>query len=339
MQSLMHHSGWVYNQKTDLLVFGLSTVFALIVAFLVPLGIEEFLSIYILIDQPHIYTTYMYTYNSKRFFREFKKELILIPILCLLTSTYLVYVWGYYSLAVLLAVYSMFHFGKQQLAWFFIASAKEGKYLNSFDRIIEKLTAYLSIFGPGIISMAYIAGRKGWRFPSDMPVLPDETIYYIYYSWLVSFTTYVGIQVYKFVKFKQISWGKNFHLLNGLFIWIIFRLIPFKEAMYFGGFLVIFGHSIPYIYLGQRYVKDRIAKGEEFFIPFSPKLYVFVILCSIGIALTYIEVFVFDNYVAGNKSRFDFFKTIMVSVVFTHYTIDGFMWKHKKHPEGLAFLK
>lgn len=232
----------------------------------------------------------------------------------------------------------MFHFAKQQMAWFFIAGAKENSQIYPLEKYIDRAVIYLSVLGPGLMSLSAIVGRNGWRVIGDMPVIPDEFVLVIFGLWCISFSAYVVIQILKFQKIQLISWGKNFHLINGLFIWSMFRFLPLEKLGYIGGYLVIFGHSIPYIYLGQRYVKNRIKEKEEFYIFFPSKIYVFVILWCLGMTLSFFEVSGF-HLLTSTHTGFSIFRVLVISMVFTHYTIDGFMWRRDVHPEGLNWLK
>ena len=324
--------------KIDLLLFVIPNLLAALTAYLTQFDLGEFISIYIVVDQSHVYTTFFFTYNSKRFSKRYKKQLTIIPILSLLISASLVFIWGFKPLIYLLTTYSMFHFAKQQMSWFYIASSKENSHIFKFEKYIDKLTINLSVLGPGLISLTYIAGRNGWRGIGDMPTLPDETILIVFTMWCLSFTSYVAVQIIKYMKLGLISWGKNFHLLNGLMIWCLFRFLPLEKLFYLGGYLVIFGHSIPYIYLGQRYVKNRLKMKEEFFILFPSKIYVVLILFSLGMLFSYFEVTGF-HLLRSDKIQHSILRVLVISMVFTHYTIDGFMWKKNVHPEGLSFLK
>lgn len=336
MQKL--ESKWVYSMKTDLLLFIIPNLLAALTAYPTQFGLGEFISIYIVVDQSHVYTTFFFTYNSKRFSKRYKKQLTIIPILSLIISSGLVLIWGFKPLIYLLTTYSMFHFAKQQMSWFYIASAKENSHIFKLEKYIDKLTINLSVLGPGLISLTYIAGRNGWRGVGDMPTLPEETILIVFAMWCLSFGSYVLVQILKYIRLGLISWGKNFHLLNGLMIWCLFRFLPLEKLFYLGGYLVIFGHSIPYIYLGQRYVKNRIKMNEEFYILFPSKIFVVLILFSLGMMFSYFEVTGFD-ILRSDRTLFSIFRVLVISMVFTHYTIDGFMWKRKVHPEGLSFLK
>ena len=67
-------SGWVFDFKTDLVLFGSCTLIALLFGFYFD-SFSNFVFAYVLLDQSHIYTTYFFTYNSKKFSKKYKKIL------------------------------------------------------------------------------------------------------------------------------------------------------------------------------------------------------------------------------------------------------------------------
>jgi len=335
-------SGWIYSYKIDLLIFLIPSVLALFISYLIPYGLEEYISIYIILDQPHIYSTFLYTYNSKRFFIKFKRRLLWFPVLMFSFICLLMFVWGHRPVGYILAASVLYHVCKQQLAWFFIASGKENYYLNKFEKINDKAFAYLCVFGPLIISMSYIAGAKGWRTPSDLPILPDEVLYIVFSSWSVCFIIYVIYQLVKYFKFNFISWGKHFHLINGLIIWLAYRLLLFdnyERLVNFGLLLMVLGHSIPYLFLGHKYTNNRIRNNEEFYIKFPDRLPVFLILLLVGAIFAYLEVNLFNYFRNLSRVSSTLIIAFVYTVAFNHHYIDRFMWKRDTHLEGLSFLK
>jgi hypothetical protein len=236
----------------------------------------------------------------------------------------------------LLAVYTVFHFCKQQAAWFFIASSKDKLKKTKYENVIDKLTIYLSVAGPALISMCSIVGKKGWRISTDLPNLPDQVIHIVFYSWIIVMIQYLCIQCIKYKKKSYVTWGKHFHLINGLFIWVMYRLEPIDSIAFIGALLLMYGHSIPYIYLGQRYMKDRIENGEKYYLPLPSKKFLFIALATFGIAAAYSEVKLVNIFWITNS---EIVKSIILTCVFTHYFFDGFLWKKQYHPEGLAFIK
>ena len=322
---------WVFSKKEDLLVFGGSSIIAITIGFFIN-GFGDYFWMYVLHDQPHVYTTYFYTYGSDRFSKRFKVALALIPLMIfsILLSTYYFGEAKYVSL--LLAHYSIFHFMKQQTAWFFISAARTGR--SKRERIIDKFAIYSCIAGPALLSMMDGIGKRGWRTEVDLMVLPNYLKYPISMIMALSIAAYLLTQINHFIKNKEINWGKHFHLLNGLVIWVIYRLEPFPNAAIFGLLLLVFGHSTPYLFLGKKYVESRKVKGEHFLaLLSSPKLMLPVlIVCTMLLSYGEVETRIFfsENIVI---------RSLLLTVVLTHFTIDSFLWRRDIHPEGLEFLK
>ncbi len=331
MSSSSAEKKWVFGIKDDLLIFGGSTLIAITIGFLIN-DFGDYFWMYVLHDQPHVYTTYFYTYGSDRFSKKFKFLLALIPItiFILLLS---IYEFGkpiYVSM--LLAHFSIFHFIKQQTAWFFISAARQQR--SSLARIIDKVTIYSCIAGPALLSMMEGIGRSGWRTDNDLIVLPNYFKYPVWALAGISISAYLVNQILEYSKGRQINWGKHFHLLNGTLIWIIYRLEPFPKAAVFGLLLLVFGHSTPYLFLGKKYVASRKNKGERFIaLLSSPKLMLpFLIICTMLLSYSEVEVRNFSN---GNF----IIRSLLLTIVLTHFTIDSFLWRKDIHPEGLEFLK
>ncbi|PIP88720.1 MAG: hypothetical protein COW01_11140 [Bdellovibrionales bacterium CG12_big_fil_rev_8_21_14_0_65_38_15] len=325
---------WVYSFKEDMLVFGGATLISLMLALYLDTFIP-FYWVFIFFDQPHVFTTFFYTYGSERFRKKFKIRLILLPILGFGVSYYLFTQVSDYACYFVLSNMSIFHFMKQQSAWFFISKYKEKPTgLNlKYENTIDKLVIYSCIWAPSLISTSSIIGVSGWRIPKDLIQMPQVFVWPVAIVWSVALVLYIGLQVFKFKKTKTISWGKNFHLLNAQIIWLFARFAETPKLQVFGQFLMVFGHSIPYIYLGLKYRESRTGK-EKFFLNFSSLKTLFIFLMTFGMIVSYLEIETeIKFYDAG------LIPSLWLGVVYTHFMIDTFMWKTKTHPEGLAFLK
>lgn len=325
-------SQWVFGKKDDLLIFGGSTLIALTIGLFVT-DFGEYFWMYILHDQPHVYTTYFYTYGSDRFSKKFKTALILLPIVIFSITLSIYHFLGQTAMLMVLANYSLFHFIKQQTAWFFISAAKEGPRSKS-ENYIDKSVIYFSIAGPAILSLVESTGKSGWRYTWDLVSLPAWIQNPIYTLWALSFTLYVLAQIKKYIQTGHISWGKHFHLMNGMLIWVIYRLEPFQKAGVFGLLLLVFGHSTPYLFLGSKYMNSRKSKGERFWATINSPKFMLPVLIICTILLSYTEVTARSFY-----SQNILIRSLLLTFVLTHFTLDSFIWRKNIHPEGLSFLK
>ena len=290
---------------------------------------------FILFDQPHVFTTYFYTYTSDRFSKQFRTALVSLPIICFVISYLMfVYLGDDFTYAVL-SNFSAFHFVKQQSAWFYIAKSKEDPLIQNrkFENYIDKAVIQLSTAGPLLISMTETFGRSGWRSPGDLILVPVFLKMPLFSLMALSLILYIALQIYKYQKFKVITWGKNFHLLNGLLIWTAYRFTTGGGLGMAGQMATVFGHSFPYIYLGLRYYESR--QGKEKFWPGIKNLKIMAVsVVLLGILTSYIEViseraFYTDGIVPS----------LWLGLIFSHFLIDTFMWKTDTHREGLEFLR
>lgn len=329
-------SSWVFSLKEDLYVFGGSLLVALCFGYYFD-SFNNFIFAYVLLDQCHIYSTYFYTYNSKRFSKEFKKILIGIPLFFFILSFVLIHYFGLQYLSFVLSAYSLIHFYKQQRAWFLIASSKEIKKSN-FENIVDKAVIFFSIGGPIYISLVENVGRDGWRVARDLFYLPDYIIPYVFNGWIISIILYFSLQVKQFYLYKSISWGKHIQLLSSLLIWVAFRLEPFEKSKIYGLFLLFFSHSFPYYYPGIKYVRDRISKGEKFYIPFPESKLIPIFLYVLTVGVVCMEQMLRQAF-HGLGNPYHIIGIIIHTSVLTHFTLDGIIWKKRFHPEGLEFLR
>lgn len=334
INSISRQSQWVFSAKEDLLLFAGSTILAFIGSFFID-SFENYFWMFVFFDQPHVFTTYFYTYTSDRFSSQFRTTLILLPIICFICSYAL---WTGFSDAFVYAVlgnFSVFHFAKQQCAWFFIAGAKEGRSLvwSNYEKLIDRFVAYSAIGAPMLLSMTDAIGRSGWRRPGDLILVPMWLVEPIIVIWVGSWIAYLALQIKKYRHDKTITWGKHFHLLNGQLIWFIYRIIPIEQVNIAGQMLIVFGHSFPYIYLGLNYYESR--KTKEKFWPGiqSIKLMACFVIAA-TILISYIEVVSERKFYSNG-----IVPCIWMGLIFTHFLIDTFMWKYDTHPEGLEFLK
>lgn len=332
LKNYINNSQWVFSPKEDISVFGGASLIALILGCFID-SFGDYFWMYILYDQPHVYTTYFYTYGSKRFSKKFKIALTLIPIAFFIFALSLVKFVSTFSLTMFLAYYSIFHFVKQQCAWFFISAGKDCTR-SSFEKRLDQIVIYSAIFTPAFLSMTEHIGKKGWRYPNDFFVLPEWIVLPLTLLWGGSLLIYTGFNIRKYLRSGIINVGKHFHLLNGMLIWVIYRLEPFHGAGVFGLLLLVFGHSTPYVFLGHKYMRAQQSKGESFFLILtSPKLMMpLLILMTIG--LSYFEVQIRNVFYDNVTVR-----CLLLTAVFTHFTLDSFIWRSDVHPEGLSFLR
>lgn len=329
-----HQSKWVFSKGEDLVLFGGATLLAIAASFYVE-SFANYFWMFILFDQPHVFTTYFYTYTSDRFSSKFKVPLILLPLICFAVSLLM---WKGISddfAYAVLSNFSAFHFAKQQAAWFFISSAKEGKsqVAPKWEKIVDKLVIYASVAGPLLLSMTDVIGRSGWRKQGDLIQVPLFLEWPIYIISAIAWLAYLAIQIQKYRVERKITWGKHFHLVNALFIWSIYRLTMSPQLSIIGQLLIVFGHSFPYIYLGLRYYESRQTK--ERFWPGIKNLKVMALMVvAAGILISYLEVISESKWYANG-----IVPCIWLGLIFSHFLIDTFMWKRETHPEGLQFLK
>lgn len=334
MMNSLKQSKWVFSAKEDLTLFGGGTIAAFFMSFIMN-PLNNIFWLFLLFDQPHVFSTFFYTYTSDRFFKRYKTQLILIPLISFSLSYYFfTQISDDFAYAVL-RNFAAFHFVKQQCAWFFISGAKEKKIpvWRKYERLIDNFAIYSCVAGPLLLSMTETFGRSGWRREGDLITVPVFFLWPIYITWAISVITYLTLQIKKYHYNKTITWGKHFHLVNATLIWIAFRLLSNPQLIVIGQFLIVFGHSFPYLYLGLRYHDSRKDK-ERFWHGIKSIWIMAFVVISGGILITYSEIVTERNFYPNG-----IIPSIWMGIIFTHFLIDTFMWKYETHPEGLDFLR
>ena len=281
-----NHSGWIYGIRTDVALFIGTILIGLTYASFHRVWAQP-TWVFIIFNIGHSYTTNFFTFNSKRLWNE-HKNFFLIPIYVLAGILFLLFTLGEDRMWLIFTHYSLFHFMKQQNAWFYISSAKSG--LNGqFEKIVTVMTAWSAVFVPQIISMSN-GSVVGWFTRGDIAKIPHifEPLAIIFGS--VSLCFYLFMEGRRWIRSREIHWSKHFHLAIGAFIWFSARLEIFQSfSESLGPMLVMGGHSFPYFYLGYRYVKDRREKGDTFFPNIQNYYLFFLLIIIVSFSFTYFQ--------------------------------------------------
>jgi hypothetical protein len=292
----------------------------------------------VFIDVAHVYSTLYRTYFDKAVFTKHKTILSLTPLLTLIAGAVL------YSLSPLLfwriaAYLAVFHFIRQQYGFARIYSRKETA--GKLERVFDAITIYALAIYPIIHWHMTGPHAFNWFVDGDFlyfhapALLQLITILY----WII-----VGVFLIKTlvrtVREKQFNFPK-FLLYAGTGISWYAGIIWFEGDLTFT-LLNVVSHGIPYMALvwftGNKKFKTVPAENRTLLSKvFQPKwisAFVGVLILFAFVEEAIWDVFVWQDhsqFFAGLRINASAWLPILVPLLsvpqFTHYVIDGFIWK------------
>lgn len=337
----MNQSTWLFSKKWDILLF----TGPIIVAYLVQLtfnltdvnffqSMYPFFIIFFISDGAHVYMTYYLSYLDRDELKRKKYTYLFAPlIICLLvylSHSYFEKIW-----TIVFATYTLFHFIKQQNAWYFITASKIQR--NNREVWIDKFAAWSSTWGITILSLSD-GVYFGWFKINDLPHLPTQLYPITLALMICSVSVYIGYYIYKALMTKNIHWAKHHILLTAFIVWYLFRLSPEKEHTILSTLIMLLHHSFPYIYLTSRQLKSVVLpkykkiRSFPYLVP-----YVLIGLYLLSVILSYFQT----HRLAQRDYFFELSQqalklgaleySIWIGLSVFHYYIDGFYWKRNKN--------
>ena len=195
-----------------------------------------------------------------------------------------------------------------------------------------KMAGWSAVWAPQVMSMAN-GSRVGWFRPGDIIQLPSIFDRLALAFAIISLCLYAGYELLRWKNEKIIHWSKHFHLLNNAIIWYFARLALFGQ---FSGslmaFLIMCSHSLPYTYLGFRYVSERKKQGEKFWPNIESSYLFFLLIILASYFFTYVQ---FINWTMDVNF---YLLCLFITLSSFHYVLDSFMWKKSSNPEGAAIF-
>jgi hypothetical protein len=328
-------NAWVYSRNTDLSVFGSALLLALLQGILIPrpeaVGL---VFLYYFLDTPHRVSTFFYTLNSDRINSTHHRYFFWgIPIVVYLLSALMIMNNLFPILFKIYAHASLFHFMKQSQAWMMI-SAKKTLPQSAIENGLNTAAIYCAVWVPQIISMTF-EQPTGWFRAGDIVQLPSFFRDFCVVISLGVGLLYLAQELKRWTCSHVVLWGKHFHLLVGLAVWVIGRLRPLDfMSPSLGIFIMLSCHTIPYFYLSHRYTKDRYTKNEKFWFCFKQHSHFFmwaVVCCLLITTLEYSYLYFFNF-------KSEYLTIVIMTSATTHYLYDSYLWKKNTHPEGAAVL-
>ncbi|KRD11126.1 hypothetical protein ASE21_05260 [Flavobacterium sp. Root901] len=336
---------WIHKAKTDSLFIIGPSFFVLAVIFVFQnyiTVIENYYSFYswlfliVFIDVAHVYATLFKTYFVKDEFRRNKKRLILLPLICFTTSLVL-FSLGSLVFWSFLAYVAVFHFVRQQYGFVRLYTRKEPK--TKLSVTIDNLAIYASTIYPMLFWFFSPERKFNWFVENEFLQFENKTILPVL-LWI-----YIAILLIYAIRTLTISFKnkffnipKNSIILGTALSWY-FGIVYFNDDLIFTALNVV-SHGIPYMALVYfKEIENRENSKKSGFFSFLKTynavfVYVAILLMIAFTEEFFWEVFVWNENISISTIDFSGWQFLLVPLLsvpqFTHYLLDGFIWKSKK---------
>lgn len=332
---------WIHKAKTDSLFILLPSFLVVAIVFLFQSQlqqIEEGYSFYtwlfliVFIDVAHVYATLFKTYFVSDEFKKRKKLLIKLPILCFLIGVFL-FSFGSTVFWSVLAYIAVFHFIRQQYGFMRLYARNESKKCAWIDNLI----IYTATLYPMLYWFLSTPRKFNWFVENEFLHFKSPFLITVL-SWAYGFIIlfYVIRIIYLAVKNNYFNIPKNAIIVGTILSWF-FGIVYFNNDLIFT-LLNVVSHGIPYIalvYLREIDIKPtKELNWLHHFKHFKGLLFFVLILIFIAFSEEYLwEILVWNEQFTGTTNDFSNWYFLVVPLLtvpqFTHYLLDGFIWKSK----------
>lgn len=335
---------WIHKAKTDSLFIIGPSFFVLAAIFIFQdyiALIENYYSFYswlfliVFIDVAHVYATLFKTYFVKEEFQKDKKRLLLLPVICFITGLIL-FSFGSMVFWSFLAYVAVFHFIRQQYGFMRLYARNEKK--TKVSVWIDNLTIYASTIYPMLFWFFSPKRQFSWFVENEFFRFENKTVLEILFGvYIAILSIYVIRTIIVSVKTKFFNIPKNSIILGTALSWY-FGIVYFNDDLIFT-LLNVVSHGIPYMALVYFKEIDEKSASELGSLSFLKQYKGLLIYIGILLLIAFSEEFFWEFFVWNENismSSFDFssWQIVLVPLLsvpqFTHYLLDGFIWKSKR---------
>jgi len=333
---------WIHKAKTDSIFILAPSFIVVAIVFVFQdwlTKIENHYSFYtwlfliVFIDVAHVYATLFKTYFLKSQFQKRKQLLVALPVICFLTGM-LLFAFGSLVFWSVLAYVAVFHFIRQQYGFMRLYARKEVK--TKANVYADNLVIYTATVYPMLYWFLSSPRKFNWFVEQEFFRSENHQLLFVL-GWIyaVIIVFYIIRVVYKSVKTHYFNIPKHAIIVGTALSWY-FGIVYFNNDLAFTVLNVV-SHGIPYMALV--YLKEIDSKPkEELGIlnelkRFKGILIYIAILLVIAFSEEYLwEILVWNEQFSYhfNASAWQFLLVPLLTVPqFTHYLLDGFIWKSK----------
>jgi hypothetical protein len=334
---------WIHRAKTDSIFILAPSFVVLAVIFLFHgwlLKIENHYSFYtwlfliVFIDVAHVYATLFKTYFVPAEFQKRKKLLISLPIICFALGIFL-FSFGSAIFWTVLAYIAVFHFIRQQYGFMRLYARNERK--TKVNLAIDNLVIYAATGYPMLYWFLSSPRKFNWFMPNEFFRFENKWILQIasiIYACVMFF--YLLRTIYISIRQHYFNIPKNAVIIGTALSWY-FGIVYYNNDLIFT-LLNVVSHGIPYmalIYLKEIDAKSALELGTLRYLKAYKGILIFVAFLAL---IAFTEEYLWEILVWNEQFTVEFdFSAWQILVVplltvpqFTHYILDGFIWKSKK---------
>lgn len=336
---------WIHKAKTDSL-FILSPPFIILAIVLLcqdwismleaEYSFYTWLFFVVFIDVAHVYATLFKTYLVPQTFRSQKKLLIILPIVCFVIGTAL-FALGSKVFWVTLAYVAVFHFIRQQYGFMRLYSRKEKK--TKLTVLLDNAAIYAATVYPMLYWFMSPPRRYNWFMENEFFTYRNDALLQVL-GWVYAgvLSIYCLRILYFLIIEKYFNIPKNAIMLGTALSWY-FGIVYFNNDLVFT-VLNIVSHGIPY--MGLIYLKEikQQQPAQSGILQYLVSYKGFIIYIAILLTFAFSEEYLWEitvwneNFSTNNVAVFESWHFVLVPLLvvpqFTHYLLDGFIWKTKK---------
>ena len=336
---------WIHKAKTDLIFIIGPSFFVLAIIFLFQdyiTDIEDKYSFYtwlfliVFIDVAHVYATLFKTYFVADEFRKNKRRLLLLPTICFVVGIIL-FSFGSLVFWSFLAYVAVFHFIRQQYGFMRLYARNEQK--TKFSVFIDNLTIYASTGYPMLYWFFSSERKFNWFVENEFFKFHNsfflEILFWVY---LIIILVYITYTIYKSIHNNFFNFPKNAIILGTALSWY-FGIVYFNDDLIFT-LLNVVSHGIPYmalIYFREIENKANVNSRVFSYLRSYNAMFIYIlILLIIAFSEEFLwEILVWNENISLTTFDFSNWQFLIVPLLsvpqFTHYLLDGFIWKSKKN--------
>ncbi|MGH2664562.1 hypothetical protein [Flavobacterium sp.] len=335
---------WIHKPKTDSIFILAPSFVVVVIVFMFQDFIKTvqndysfytWLFLIVFIDVAHVYGTLFKTYFVPGEFRKKKKLLTALPIICFAVGL-LLFTFGSAVFWSSLAYIAVFHFIRQQYGFMRLYARNDTK--TKIGGYIDNLIIYTATGYPMVYWFLSSPRKFNWFVEKEFFRWSNHSLLsvlgYIYAAIMVF---YIIRAAYKGIREKYFNIPKNAVIIGTALSWY-FGIVYFNDDLIFT-MLNVVSHGIPYMAL--IYLKEIDGKpNKELGVlsclkEFKGLLLYIAILLIIAFSEEYLwEILVWNEQFSSTAIDFSGWQFLLVPLLtvpqFTHYILDGFIWKSNK---------
>jgi len=334
---------WIHKAKTDSAFILAPSFFVVAIVFVFQdfiKTLEDHYSFYtwlfliVFIDVAHVYATLFKTYFVRGEFQKRRRLFIALPIICFVTGLVL-FAFGSMVFWSVLAYVAVFHFVRQQYGFMRLYSRNEQR--SKTGAFLDNVIIYSATGYPMLYWFLSAPRKFNWFMANEFFRLQNQQLLFIF-GWIYGgiMVFYVIRTLYKFAAEKYFNIPKNAIIVGTALSWY-FGIIYFNDDLVFT-LLNVVSHGIPYmalVYFKEIDTKPNETLGIRRYLKEYKGLLIYIgILLAIAFSEEYLwEILVWNDQFSIRTVDFSGWQFLLVPLLtvpqFTHYLLDGFIWKSK----------